>query len=139
MRSIERAAHREMLARLHANGYPYLRLPHVAFLAHMNTEGRRLTEFAELMQVTKAAASQLVSFLEEKGLVERVPDPTDGRASLIRATEASLPGFRVARQRYAEIEDEWRAVLGSPRLQQLAVSLQALEAWAYGRPAADHD
>jgi DNA-binding MarR family transcriptional regulator len=139
MRTIERAAHREMLARLHANGYRYLRLPHIAFLAHMTHEGRRLTEFAELMQVTKAAASQLVSFLEAKGLVERVPDPTDGRASLIRATPAALPGFKIARQRYAEMEDEWRELLGSRRLNQLVVSLKDLEAWAYSRSARHQD
>lgn len=129
MRSIERAVHREMLDRLVAAGYTYLRLPHIAFLAHMTTEGRRLTEFAELMQVTKPATSQLVSFLEGKGLLERVPDPTDGRASLIRATAAAAVGFRVARNRYAEVEDEWRELLGPHRLAELADTLGQLEQW----------
>ena len=135
MRAIERAAHRAMLVQLQANGYPYLRLPHIALLAHVTNEGRRLTEFAELMQVTKSAASQVVTFLVSKGLLERVPDPSDGRASLIRATPASMPGFRIARQRYAEIEDEWTAVLGPRRLAELVRALRELEAWA----SAEHE
>lgn len=130
MRGIERAAHRAMLADLQANGYPYLRLPHIALLAHVTTDGRRLTEFAELMQITKPAASQVVSFLVSKGLLERVPDPSDGRASLIRATDKSLPGFRIARQCYARLEDEWAAVLGPRRLAELVRTLRELEAWA---------
>jgi DNA-binding MarR family transcriptional regulator len=129
MRSIERTVHREMLARLAEVGYPHLRLPHVAFLAHMTTDGRRLTEFAELMQVTKSAASQLVTFLEAKGLVERVADPSDRRASLIRATPAAALGFRAAREVYAEVEQEWSALLGPERLDQLAATLRELEEW----------
>ncbi len=137
MRSLERAVHREILARLAETGYPYLRLPHVAFLAHMTTEGRRLTELAELMQVTKPAASQLVSFLEGKGLVERIADPSDRRASLIRATPAADLGFRAARQVYAEVEAEWSALIGAERLKQLAVTLNELEEWRLQRGSSE--
>ena len=49
-------------------------------------EGSRLTDLAEQAQVTKQTASLLVTALEREGLVERVPDPADGRASLIRFT-----------------------------------------------------
>ena len=47
-------------------------------------EGSRLTELADRAQVTKQTASLLVAALEREGLVERVPDPSDGRARLIR-------------------------------------------------------
>ena len=130
MRSVERAVHREMLAVLVAGGYPAIRVPHIAFLAHMTREGRRLTDFAELMQVTKSAASQLVSSLEAQGLVERVPDPADGRASLIRATPAADRGFRLARNRLAEIEREWSALIGESALESLDATLGHLEQWA---------
>ncbi len=42
-------------------------------------EGSRLTELADRAQVTKQTASLLVAALEREGLVERVPDPSDGR------------------------------------------------------------
>ena len=130
MRAIERAVHRQILAVLVASGYPDMRIPHITFLAHMTTEGRRLTEFAELMQVTKSAASQVASALEAQGLVERVPDPTDGRAALIRATAAADLGFRLARSRIAEIEREWSLMLGEPAMSELVSALQQLETWA---------
>jgi DNA-binding MarR family transcriptional regulator len=130
IRAIERGVHRQVLAALVDSGYPSIRIPHITLLAHMTAEGRRLTEFAELMQVTKSAASQVASALEAQGLVERVPDPTDGRASLIRATPAAAYGFRVARARIAEIEREWSELLGERELSALAMTLATLERWA---------
>src|SRR3981081_1489545 len=106
MRAIERAAHRAMLEAIQEAGYPYMRTPHIALMAQMSPEGLHLPAFADLMQVTKSAASQLVTWLERHGLVERVPDPADRRATLVRATGAADAGFRAARHRYAEIEDE---------------------------------
>src|SRR5947209_7694058 len=99
MRAVERAVHREMLKVLHQGGYPYMGIPHISFMAHMTVEGRRIGEFAELMQVTKSAASQVARFLERHGLVERAPDPEDGRAVIVRATPAADEGFRLARGR----------------------------------------
>jgi DNA-binding MarR family transcriptional regulator len=116
-----------MLEAIQEAGYPYVRMPHIALMAHMTAEGLRITEFADLMQVTKSAASQLVTWLEERGLVERVPDPADRRATLVRATTAADAGFRVARHRYAEIEDEWERVLGADGLASLAGALHQLE------------
>jgi DNA-binding MarR family transcriptional regulator len=82
------------------------------------------------MQVTKAAASQVASALEAQGLVERVPDPSDGRAALIRATPAAERGFRLARARIAEIEREWDLLVGHTAMSGLRSTLQQLEAWA---------
>ena len=127
MRAIERGAHRAMLEAIQDAGYPYMRMPHIALMAHMTTEGVRITELADLMQVTKSAASQLVTWLEGHGLVERVPDPTDRRATRVRATSAADAGFRAARHRYAEIEDEWERALGQEGLAALAAALGALE------------
>ena len=44
-------------------------------------DGSRLTDLAEQAQVTKQTASLLVAALEREGLVERVPDPADGRGA----------------------------------------------------------
>jgi DNA-binding MarR family transcriptional regulator len=137
MRAIERAVHTRMLQRLVAGGYPEIRTSHVALLAHMTTEGRRASEFAELMQVTKAAVSQLVAHLEQHGLVERSRDPADGRAALIRATPAADLGFRLARDELAAAEDAWEELIGTDRLTELADLLGALATWATTATAAD--
>jgi DNA-binding MarR family transcriptional regulator len=137
MRSIERAVHHAMLSQLEEAGYHEIRVPHIALLAHMTTEGRRLSEFAELMQVTKSAVSQLVSQLERSGLVERVADPSDGRAALIRATPRADRGFRVARAVLAGIEREWERLVGIEQLSKLSETLRLIESWT--RTSGDPD
>ncbi|WP_309299647.1 MarR family transcriptional regulator [Paenibacillus tyrfis] len=46
----------------------------------------RLSELIATEQVTQSAITQLVTRLERDGLVERRPDPSDGRAVLIHIT-----------------------------------------------------
>jgi DNA-binding MarR family transcriptional regulator len=74
--------------------------------------GTRLTELAEQAQVTKQTASMLVAALEREGLVERVPDPADGRARLIRFTPLGLEVAERARDVVMTVEETWTAHLG---------------------------
>ena len=74
--------------------------------------GTRLTELAEQAQVTKQTASLLVAALEQEGLVERVPDPADGRARLIRFTARGLAASDQARDVVMAVEQSWVDHLG---------------------------
>ncbi|WP_246183461.1 MarR family winged helix-turn-helix transcriptional regulator [Paenibacillus methanolicus] len=47
----------------------------------------RLTELTATEQITQSAITQLVTRLERDGLVERRPDPSDGRVVLVHITE----------------------------------------------------
>lgn len=47
-------------------------------------------ELVEDMGVDKAAVTRLVAGLEARDYVTRIPDPKDGRAKLIRATESAM-------------------------------------------------
>jgi DNA-binding MarR family transcriptional regulator len=58
-------------------------------LVHVLGEGeRRLSELAELRGVGQSVVSRQVGELEARHLACRRPDPTDGRASLVRLTPA---------------------------------------------------
>ena len=89
-------------------------------------EGSRLTELADRAQVTKQTASLLVAALEREGLVERVPDPSDGRAQLIRlcarGREAATHAMHVVRG----VEREWTEHLGEELAGQLREGLLRL-------------
>ncbi|WP_426309964.1 MarR family winged helix-turn-helix transcriptional regulator [Cellulosimicrobium sp. E-16] len=74
--------------------------------------GTRLTELAEAAEITKQTAGFLVDQLEAAGYVERVPDPADRRARLVRVTARGAAASRVAAAELARVEAEWTAHLG---------------------------
>ena len=95
-------------------------------LMRVDPEGTRLTVLAEAAQVTKQTAGFLVDQLEKAGYVERVPDPTDGRARLVRVTEKAQSAVPVANAEMARIEAEWEQHVGKRRMGQLREALEKL-------------
>src|SRR5271155_4797461 len=64
-----------------------LSLTSAATLATLERGGpRRLTALAVREGVTQPALTQLVARLQDAGLVDRVPDPEDGRVVYVRIT-----------------------------------------------------
>jgi len=108
-----------------------LRPLHTALFPHVSSEGTRMTVLAAKLGITKQAVGQMVAELEKAGLLCRVPDPSDGRAKLVRFTasgsRALLAGFAVLRDLEQELEAELgRALMGRLR-RDLARLLAALE------------
>jgi DNA-binding MarR family transcriptional regulator len=88
--------------------------------------GTRLGELAEQTQVTKQTAGFLVDQLERAGYVERVVDPTDARARLVRVAERGRQAMPIAAAVVAEVEAEWTAHLGKRRMAQIHDALTRL-------------
>lgn len=100
-------------------GFDDIRPAHTAVFQHIKAEGSRLTDLAERAQLTKQSMGYLVDYLEERGYVERRPDPTDRRASLIFLTERGWDEIRAALRIIAAIEQDWADRLGKRRMKQL--------------------
>jgi DNA-binding MarR family transcriptional regulator len=88
--------------------------------------GTRLGELAEQAQVTKQTAGFLVDQLERASYVERVPDPTDARARLVRIAERGRKAIPIASAVVADVEAEWTAHLGKRRMAQIREALTLL-------------
>ncbi len=108
-----------------AAGYP-VTLAQARVFQRVDPGGSRLTDLAAAAQVTKQTAGFLVDQLVAAGFVERVPDPTDARARLVRITAHGYAAIAVARTVQAEIEQEWREHLGAGRLESLRHTLLRL-------------
>jgi DNA-binding MarR family transcriptional regulator len=70
--------------------------------------------------------AELVAHLERNGYVERVPDPGDRRAKLVRATARGAEVYAIARAFVAELEEEWSERLGEVKMKQLRRLLEEL-------------
>jgi DNA-binding MarR family transcriptional regulator len=116
----------EINARLRERGYPDVRLAHSALFAHIDSEGTRSSELAERAGMTKQGMGQLVADLEKKGYVERVEDPADRRAKLVRLTKKGRHHVREAREIIGEIEEAYARRLGDGRLETLRAILKDL-------------
>lgn len=103
-----------------------LRPAHTTLFPHITSQGVRLSTLADRIGVTKQAIGPLIDDLEREGVVERVEDPTDRRAKLIRWTKkgerALLHGLGVL----AELERELARSVGKARMAALADTLEAL-------------
>lgn len=121
-----RAAADRIFRAVREAGFDDVTIAQSRLLMGIDTEGTRLSVLAERAQIAKQTATALVDKLERAGYVERVPDPSDGRARLVRMTpraEAALPTAHAEEER---IEAEWRAHLGAARMRQLRQALTAL-------------
>jgi DNA-binding MarR family transcriptional regulator len=67
---------------------------------------RRAAELAELFSMDKGTVSRVVHQLLELGLVERTPDPADGRASIIAATDEATTRLARMHEQRRELFDE---------------------------------
>lgn len=67
-------------------GYDDVSAAHIGLFGFPGLDGRRLTDIARRMQVTKQSVHQSLDHLEQHGYLVREPDPTSGRSRLVRLT-----------------------------------------------------
>lgn len=81
---------RQLRRRWMASLEPWGITPHEFRALHASTHGEapRLSEIAERLRIAPRSATEVVDSLETKGLVQRVPSPTDRRAVLVEPTPA---------------------------------------------------
>ena len=112
--------------RLAERGHPEVRTPHGNVFQYLDDAGTRVSVLAQRAQITKQSMAELVAHLERHGYVERVPDPTDRRAKLVRATRRGREVYAVAREFVRDIEAEWTERLGEVKMRRLRELLREL-------------
>src|SRR5688500_18539392 len=77
-------------------------LPRFDLMAQLERfpQGLRMNELSKRMMVTGGNITGITDLLEREGLVERVGDPADRRAWLVRLTRAGRKGFAAMAQEH---------------------------------------
>src|SRR6266566_7645924 len=110
---------RGVSAGLSEAGFEDIRPAHTAVFQHIEADGSRLTDLAERPQITKQSMGYLVDYLEQRGYVERRPDPTDRRVALICLTGRGWDQIGAALSIIATIEHDWARRIGKRPMHQL--------------------
>jgi DNA-binding MarR family transcriptional regulator len=77
-----------------------LRAPNASALTTVELHGPITpSELADIERVKRPTATRILRGLEEEGLIERTPDPNDGRSALISLTGEGRERLRRLRQR----------------------------------------
>lgn len=121
-RALEERAYR---AAVDAGGVD-ITLAQSRLLARVGPAGTRLVELAAQARVSKQTAGHLVDQLERAGYVERVADPADGRAKLVRLTPRARPLVPAANAEVERVVREWTDEVGADRMQVLDESLRMI-------------
>jgi DNA-binding MarR family transcriptional regulator len=114
-----RAMETRVFDELAAAGFDDITPAQARVFQRLGPEGSRLTDLAQQSGLTKQTVGFLVDQLQRGGYVERVPDPSDGRARLVRIAERGARSVQASAKIVADVEAEWTAHLGEPRMEQL--------------------
>jgi DNA-binding MarR family transcriptional regulator len=108
-------------------GYGDIRPGHGCVFRFITDEGgMRLTELAGLAGMTKQSIGEAVDGLVELGYVERIPDPEDRRAKLIRLTDRGKVAQGIGFSLFAKLEDRWAERYGPDRMADLRNLLEEI-------------
>jgi DNA-binding MarR family transcriptional regulator len=118
----------EVYKRVAAAGFGDIRPGHGCVFGNIDPDGSRLTDLAFRANMTKQSVSEVTNDLERRGYVERVPDPGDGRAKIIRLTPRGREVQVIGRRLIDEAEQEWAERFGEERIAALREALEAITA-----------
>ena len=106
-----------------------LRTSQLRIISLTPAAGLRVTELADHVGMTPQAIGEFVRDLSAVGLLEVVPDPSDGRARIVRPTAAGLAAAEQWRRDIAAMEEQWRERIGPRRWDTMRrVLLDVIEA-----------
>jgi DNA-binding MarR family transcriptional regulator len=120
------AVRRRVLDDLAAAGFGDIGQAHLAVLQYPAPRGVRVTDLAAGARMSRQAINYLIRELEQKGYLERRPDPSDGRSRLVHLTPRGEAATRSIRAAVRCIEREWEQQLGRRRFAELRSTLRAL-------------
>jgi DNA-binding MarR family transcriptional regulator len=129
-------AYRQLITDLHAKladrGYTDVRSAYGFVLLAVRSAPTTGADVAELLGMTKQAASKLIDAMELGGYVERQPHGEDARAKAIAITARGRKFLATAEGIYRELEADWAGIIGEKRLETMRRDLRLVVEASHG-------
>ena len=113
------AVQAHMLEQLHAHGFDDFDASYLSVFQYPGPHGRRPSELAAHLRISKQALNHLLGQLERRGYLERHADPDSRRSKRIELSARGVNVVTVIRAAVAEMEERWKIELGLQRFEQL--------------------
>jgi DNA-binding MarR family transcriptional regulator len=104
----------------------FLRAAHTQVFENLDPDGTRLTTLAERAQMSHQAMGEMVDELVRHGYLERLPDPADRRARLIRPSARGRAVLGQAAGQLCLLRQRWEGELTGVSVAQVVQALDAL-------------
>jgi len=128
LEAVEEAFYGEFRAELEATPYTDIRPTHGCVFRFIPEDGLRPTDLAALAGMTKQSIGEITDDLAARGYVERIPDPADRRAKLIRLTAKGRKAQRTGTELIRRVEERWAERYGEKRMAGLREALEKIAA-----------
>jgi DNA-binding MarR family transcriptional regulator len=112
-----------ILRTVNDEGFPQIRMAHMAVPRNMDLDGTRITTLASRASMTKQSMADLVIQCERMGLVTRRLDASDRRAKMIVFTPKGRRLITVIGKAVAGMERDMRSRMGAGLHKQLRLGL----------------
>jgi DNA-binding MarR family transcriptional regulator len=119
-----RAWRRRLATAMAERGHAWLAEGRGALIEHIGRSGVGQLELTRRAGLTKQAVQQHLDELVADGVVERAPDPSDGRRNLVRFTAKGLAALAEANDVKRNIEQDYVRALGRRTFDELRAALR---------------
>lgn len=108
--------------RLAEAGFAHLRASH-GFAMQAIGDGCTSVELGQRLGVSKQAAAKTARSLLDLGLIERRPNPLDGRERILVPTRRGRRMLRLSAEAFTELVGRWRATVGDADVDAVLTTL----------------
>ena len=122
----------DFIGRLHELGYHDIRPRHATVFAHLDPHGTRASDLAIRAGMTRQSMGEMIAELVGRGYLQQKPDPTDGRAKVVKLTERGEQHVRDAAAVADQVHESWEQRLGTERMRAMRSTLEELAAHSTG-------
>jgi DNA-binding MarR family transcriptional regulator len=104
---------------VNGNGFPDIRIPHLAVTRHIDVAGTRIADVAARAGVTKQSMGEMIDQLEGMKYLTRLADADDKRAKIVKFTREGRKLLVTIQAAVATTEKELAARIGAKAVKSL--------------------
>lgn len=107
-------------------GHDHLRLGFTPYITLIGERGRRLTDIAQVLGISRQACNQAINPIEKAGYIARSADPTDGRAKELYLTAKGVKLRRDGIRIITRLDKQFHGIAGAGNIAFASQSLDKI-------------